>query len=123
MKAPRQTSKITLTLLVSSLFLGSCNSLLAVSSRANRESGSAVSVTCLTKKQKIVLLVGAAALAYLYNKHRNKKGVGANGQYYRSKNGHIYYRDARGGVHWVTPPAGGIRVPASEASLVRSSGY
>lgn len=65
--------------------------------------------------QKVAVLAGAAALYYLYKKHQNNRGTGADGQYYRSKNGGIYYRDAQGNPHWVTPPAGGIQVPASEA--------
>jgi len=70
----------------------------------------------LTTKQKIVLLAGAAALAYMYNKSQKRKGVvGPQGQYYRSKNGRVYYRDAQGAAHWVSPPSGGIRVPQSEA--------
>jgi hypothetical protein len=73
----------------------------------------------LSTKQKVALLAGAAALAYLYNKHKNKQGHGPEGQYYRSKNGRIYYRDAEGRAHWVTPPSGGIRVPADEAERYR----
>ena len=69
----------------------------------------------MSTKTKIALLVGAAALAYMYNKNKNNKGHGPQGQYYRSKNGRVYYRDAQGKAHWVTPPAGGIRVPAHEA--------
>jgi hypothetical protein len=77
--------------------------------------------------QKVVLLAGAAAAYYLYNKHKNNQGVGARGKYYRSeKNGRIYYRDEQGRAHYVTPPRGGIRVPESEArqyGLDRYSGY
>jgi hypothetical protein len=65
--------------------------------------------------QKLALLGGAAALVYMYNKNKNKKGHGPEGQYYRSKNGRIYYRDAQGNAVWVTPPAQGIQVPAYEA--------
>jgi hypothetical protein len=73
----------------------------------------------MSTKKKLVLLAGAAALAYLYNKHKNNKGAGPQGQYYRSKNGRIYYRDAKGQAHWVTPPSGGIQVPADEADQYR----
>ena len=66
---------------------------------------------------KVVLLAGAAATYYLYKKHQNARGTGASGQYYRSKNGRVYYRDANGNPVWVTPPAEGIRVPASEAPM------
>jgi hypothetical protein len=69
----------------------------------------------MSTKQKLVLLAGAAALAYLYNKNKNNKGVGPQGQYYRSKNGRVYYRDAQGNAHWVSPPQGGLQVPASDA--------
>jgi hypothetical protein len=73
----------------------------------------------MSTKKKLVLLAGAAALAYLYNKHKNQQGVGANGQYYRSKNGRIYYRDANGKAVWVTPPSQGVYVPQDEADTYR----
>ena len=78
----------------------------------------------LSNKQKVVILAGAAALYYLYNQHKNKKAEGAEGQYYLSKNGRVYYRDAQHQVHWVTPPSEGIRVPESEAQSYRDfQGY
>ena len=69
--------------------------------------------------KKVVLLGGAAALYYLYKHHQKSAAVnaqGADGQYYLSKNGRVYYRDAQHRAHWVTPPAEGIRVPESEAA-------
>jgi len=69
----------------------------------------------LTNKQKVAILAGAAALYYLYNRHKNKQAQGPEGQYYLSKNGRVYYRDAQHRAHWVTPPPGGIQVPAAEA--------
>ena len=70
----------------------------------------------LSGGQKIgITLVGAAALYYLYNKNKNAKGQGAEGQYYLSKNGRVYYRDSENRAHWVTPPAEGIRVPEEQA--------
>ena len=78
----------------------------------------------LSNKQKVVILAGAAALYYLYNQHKNKKAEGAEGQYYLSKNGRVYYRDAQHQVHWVTPPSEGIRVPETEAQRYRDfQGY
>lgn len=78
----------------------------------------------ITTGQKVAILAGAAALYYLYNRHKNRQGQGAQGQYYLSKNGRIYYRDAQGRPHWVTPPPGGIRVPESEARQYRDfQGY
>lgn len=65
--------------------------------------------------QKLAILAGGAALLYMYNRNKNKQGTGPNGQYYRSKNGRIYYRDNKGNAVYVTPPAGGIQVPAEEA--------
>ena len=65
----------------------------------------------LTNTQKVAILGGAAALYYLYNKHKNSQQKGAEGQYYLSKNGRVYYRDAENRPHWVTPPSEGIRVP------------
>lgn len=70
----------------------------------------------LSGGQKIgITLVGAAALYYLYNKNKNAKGQGADGQYYLSKNGRVYYRDSENRAHWVTPPSQGIRVSEEEA--------
>lgn len=68
----------------------------------------------LSTKQKVLLVAGAAALYYLYKKHQNAQGEGSEGKYYRSKNGQIYYRDQKGGVHWVTAPSQPIQVPADE---------
>ncbi|AFZ12509.1 hypothetical protein Cri9333_1619 [Crinalium epipsammum PCC 9333] len=78
----------------------------------------------LSTTQKVAILGGAAALFYLYNKNKNKKGEGAQGQYYLSKNGRVYYRDEQKRVHWVTPPSGGIKVPEQEAAQYRDfKGY
>ncbi|MBD2507241.1 MULTISPECIES: hypothetical protein [unclassified Nostoc] len=74
--------------------------------------------------QKVALLAGAAALYYMYNQHKNAPQEGAQGKYYLSKNGRVYYRDAEHRAHWVTPPAEGIRVPESEAQKYREfQGY
>lgn len=78
----------------------------------------------LTNTQKVVLLAGSAALYYLYNKHKNSQEQGPQGQYYLSKNGRVYYRDAQHRAHWVTPPTEGIKVPESEAQQYRDfQGY
>jgi len=78
----------------------------------------------LSTTQKVAILGGAAALFYLYNRNKNKKGEGAQGQYYLSKNGRVYYRDAQNRPHWVTPPSEGIRVPEEEAARYRDfQGY
>ncbi|OUL31752.1 hypothetical protein BV372_19925 [Nostoc sp. T09] len=69
--------------------------------------------------QKVAILAGAAALYYLYNQHKNASQEGAQGKYYLSKNGRVYYRDAQHRAHWVTPPSEGIRVPESEAQRYR----
>jgi hypothetical protein len=65
--------------------------------------------------KKLAILAGTAALIYLYNKHKHAQGTGAQGKYYLSKNGRVYYRDAKGNAVWVTPPPGGIQVPQQEA--------
>ena len=72
-----------------------------------------------------IVLAGAAALYYLYNQHKHaQEQAGANGQYYLSKNGRVYYRDANHTAHWVTPPAEGIQVPADQAQQYREyQGY
>ncbi len=74
----------------------------------------------MSTKQKLVLLAGAAALYYIYKKHKANQNAQVAGeptgvQYYLSKNGRIYYRDANHRAHWVTPPSQGIQVPAGEA--------
>jgi hypothetical protein len=74
--------------------------------------------------QKVALLAGAAALYYMYNQHKNASKEGAQGKYYLSKNGRVYYRDAENRAHWVTPPKEGIRVSESEAQKYRQfQGY
>ena len=72
-----------------------------------------------------IVLAGAAALYYLYNQHKHsQEQAGANGKYYLSKNGRVYYRDAKHQAHWVTPPSNGISVPAEEAQQYRDyQGY
>ena len=78
----------------------------------------------LSTGQKVAILAGAAALYYLYNQHKNRQQQGAQGQYYLSKNGRVYYRDAQGRPHWVTPPPEGIQVPEAEARQYRDfQGY
>jgi hypothetical protein len=80
----------------------------------------------MSNKQKVLLLAGAAALYYIYNKHKNSQGAGPQGQHYRSKNGGIYYRDKSGKPHWVTAPQQPIQVPAEEYERVtgqRAAGY
>src|SRR5919199_2934154 len=78
----------------------------------------------LSTGQKVAILAGAAALYYLYNQHKKKQEQGAQGKYYLSKNGRVYYRDAQNRPHWVTPPPSGIRVPESEAQQYRDfQGY
>lgn len=69
----------------------------------------------MSTKQKLVMLAGAAALYYMYKKHVNAQNQPAQVQYYRSKNGGIYYRDANHAPHWVTPPSQGFMVPQNEA--------
>ncbi len=71
--------------------------------------------TGLSTKQKVVMLAGAAALYYMYKKHRDAQNQTANLQYYLSKNGRVYYRDEQHRAHWVTPPTQGIQVPENEA--------
>ena len=69
----------------------------------------------MSTRNKVLLLAGGAALYYLYNKHKNRQGQGAQGRYYLSKNGRVYYRDLKTGAYrWVDPPRQPIRVPAQE---------
>lgn len=78
----------------------------------------------MSNTQKVAILAGAAALYYIYNQHKNKQGQGKEGQYYLSKNGRVYYRDANKQAHWVTPPSEGIKVPEAEAERYREfEGY
>ncbi len=78
----------------------------------------------LSTGQKVAILAGAAGLYYLYNQRKNAQGAGAQGKYYLSKNGRVYYRDAQNRPVWVTPPQEGIRVPEEEAQQNRDfQGY
>lgn len=91
---------------------------------APRPANAAQAKKGLSNGQKVVLLAGAAALYYLYTQHKNKQEQGPQGQYYLSKNGRVYYRDAEHRAHWVTPPSEGIRVPEAEAQRYREfQGY
>lgn len=68
--------------------------------------------------KKVALLAGAAALYYLFKKNQEKKAAGqlqGQPQYYLSKNGRVYYRQANGQAVYVTPPPQGIQVPYDEA--------
>lgn len=78
-----------------------------------------------SRTKKLVVLAGAAALYYLYKKHKNAtEATGPESQYYLSKNGRVYYRDAQHRAHWVTPPPQGITVPEDEAAEYRDlQGY
>jgi len=69
----------------------------------------------MSTKKKLVLLAGAAALFYMYKKHQAKAGQQI--QYYRSRDGRVYYREPNNPkqVHYVTPPRQGFQVPAEEA--------
>jgi hypothetical protein len=79
----------------------------------------------ISTRNKVIMLAGAAALYYLYRKHKSATAPhGIDGQYYLSKNGRVYYRDAEHRAHWVTPPPGGIAVPEAEAAEYRDfQGY
>ena len=77
--------------------------------------------TGMSTGKKLALLAGTAALIYMYNKHKNAQGQGAQGKYYLSKNGRVYYRDAKGNAVWVTPPPQGIQVPESEAQYYQQA--
>ena len=71
----------------------------------------------MSTRSKVVVLAGAAALYYLYKHHKAAATAeGPDGQYYLSKNGRVYYRDAEHRAHWVTAPPAGIQVPAAEAA-------
>lgn len=71
--------------------------------------------TMSTGKKRMIALAGAAALYYLYKKHKSAQAAGPEGQYYLSKNGRVYYRDAQHRAHWVTPPKAPIMVPEEQA--------
>jgi len=80
-------------------------------------------VQAMSTRNKVLLLAGAAALYWLYKRHQNSKGVGPNGQYYRSRNGRVYYRDAR--THkaiWVTPPPANRPIQVSPEEYQRYVG-
>lgn len=81
--------------------------------------------TGISTGTKVAVLAGAAALYYMYKRHQTASAAtGEDSQYYLSKNGRVYYRDADHRAHWVTPPPGGIQVPESEAADYRNfQGY
>ena len=139
--APKRASR-TLAMLLSALLtvplLSSCGgggSQTAAPPRVNDSVGRSVNNPVpanqpqakrgLSTGQKVgITLAGAAALYYLYNKQKNAKKEGAEGKYYLSKNGRVYYRDAQNRPHWVTAPSGGIQVPESEAQQYKDfQGY
>ena len=74
---------------------------------------------------KVAVLAGAAALYYMYKHHQTAGAeTGENSQYYLSKNGRVYYRDAEHRAHWVTPPPQGIQIPEAEAAAYQGfQGY
>ncbi|HEY3414648.1 MAG TPA: hypothetical protein VGM51_16535 [Armatimonadota bacterium] len=117
----RRTVATVVTLGILSPMLAGCGGRKDESNQSGNAPGSGPSTRQgLTRGQKTALLVGAAALYYVYQ-HRQKapetaKTAGATGQLYRSEaTGGIYYRDAQGNAHWVSPPKGGIQVPQQEA--------
>ncbi len=89
--------------------------------------------TGMSTKQKVVLLAGAAALYYYYQKSKKAneaRYAGQSIQYYRSKNGGIYYRDPRTKqAIFVTAPTANyqVRIPESEAQgyagIQQAQGY
>ncbi len=79
--------------------------------------------TGITTKQKVVVLAGAALLYYLYKRHQ-KAANGETVQYYKSKNGRIYYRDSK--THqaiWVTPAPNYQVTPEEAQELSKYQGY
>ncbi|MDF2440187.1 MAG: hypothetical protein JWN98_1171 [Abditibacteriota bacterium] len=72
----------------------------------------------MSTRNKVVLLAGAAALYYLYNKRKQAQAQGPNGRYFVSKsNGRVYYRDLKTRrFQYVSPPQQPLQVPASEAA-------
>jgi hypothetical protein len=91
--------------------------------------GNAQPRTGMSTRNKVILLAGAAALYYIYNKRKNSQQQGAQGKYFRSEaNGRIYYRDLKTGkFQYVSPPTQPIQVPAEELAgmqgLQRYQGY
>ena len=84
---------------------------------AQRQTSSAPKRPSIVNKKNAVILMGAAALYYMYKKRQTnaQAATGPDSQYYLSKNGRVYYRDESGRSHWVTPPSAGIEVPMEEA--------
>ena len=76
-------------------------------------------------QKKLVVLAGAAAMYYLYKKRQSQNAqAGQKVQYYRSKNGRIYYRNPQTKqAIWVTPELSQVKpmqVPASEVEAYRN---
>lgn len=89
----------------------------------------------MSKGKKVAMVAGAALLYYLYRKHtanqktqqaqqpvrpglggvaNTRNTVARRPQLYRSKNGGVYYRDARNKPVWLTVPNRPVQVPLSE---------
>ncbi len=80
------------------------------------ESGGRVSAppkTGMSTGKKVALVAGAAALYYMYKRSQAKNDPDHR-QYYLSKNGRVYYRDANKQAVWVTAPKQPIEVPQEE---------
>ena len=129
---PRRSSTFVLVLAMATAPLSACCGKSAPpppvdDSRSGHANGAPTTTAPhgMTTEKKVVLLAGAAALYYLYKHHQNAAAKdGPESQYYLSKNGRVYYRDADHRAHWVTPPSEGIEVPASEAAEYRAfQGY
>ena len=126
----RPTALLVMCSLVSPLFLSGCGGKSGsdaipppvddtrggtVTSSTNPNAAEPAPHAGMSTKQKVVLLVGAAALYYMYKKHKDAQNQSTNVQYYLSKNGRVYYRDQQHVAHWVTAPTAGIQVPEGDA--------
>jgi len=122
-----------MTALAAALFVAAPVAVLPVRAQFGGRQNSAPRQGMSTRK-KVVLLAGAALLYYLYKKHQSRQtqqnAAGQSGgpgmgtrqasnrkpQLYRSKNGGVYYRDARGRPVWLTVPSRGMQVPAEDVT-------
>ena len=123
----RPVALLIITSLVSPVLLAGCGNNQQAAAPPPRDAtpgemsrinpGAAPTRQGMSTRKKLVLLAGAAALYYMYKKKRDAANQPTNVQYYRSKNGRIYYRDPRNPRQaiWVSPPRQGFQVPADEA--------
>jgi hypothetical protein len=120
----RRTARFALVVFILPMTLAGCGGGRSTPERTNMNQPAPR--TGMSGKQKVAILVGAAALYYVYKTYKQQKenapqnvreAVPPGVQLYRSEStGAIYYRNPRNpkDVHWLTLPQNRIEVPQSD---------